>query len=189
MVDITKALAIQGWMAPDELVWLAMQASTRSKVVELGCWKGRSTRAIAQHTPGVVFAVDTWRGSPGEGEHSEAHQQSPEELAQFSLNKVYSQFRRNMKDLPAGKVVSIMGDGTVAAEELFKRYGNTFDMVFIDAEHTTQAVTRDIANYQKLLRPGGLLSGHDYNWDSVKKAVDASLGGVGTFLSIWYKQV
>ncbi len=51
------------------------------------------------------------------------------------------------------------------------------DFVFIDADHSYEGCRKDIEAWSKKLRPGGLLSGHDYDnvefpqW-GVKRAVD-----------------
>lgn len=49
-------------------------------------------------------------------------------------------------------------------------------MVFIDADHTRAAVTRDIELAMRLIKPGGLVCGHDYgvaDWPGVTLAVDS----------------
>lgn len=49
------------------------------------------------------------------------------------------------------------------------------DLVFIDADHSYDAVTFDIAAWRTRLRPGGWLTGHDYDagrFPGVVKAVD-----------------
>lgn len=47
------------------------------------------------------------------------------------------------------------------------------DLVFIDAQHTVGAVSRDIAAWWPLVKIGGVLSGHDYErYSGVKAAVD-----------------
>lgn len=46
-----------------------------------------------------------------------------------------------------------------------------FDFVFIDAEHTYECVTADIAAFAPLIKSGGLLIGHDYCMEQVHKAV------------------
>lgn len=40
----------------------------------------------------------------------------------------------------------------------------SLDLVFLDARHDYQAVTQDIAAWRPKLRPGGILSGHDFSW-------------------------
>lgn len=49
---------------------------------------------------------------------------------------------------------------------------DSLDFVYIDANHTYKAVTGDILAVYPKLKKGGLLSGHDYDYDDVKNAVD-----------------
>jgi hypothetical protein len=56
-MSIERALAIQGPAGPQELRWIADQASRRQCIVELGGGYGRITRALADHTPGHVYTV------------------------------------------------------------------------------------------------------------------------------------
>ena len=49
---------------------------------------------------------------------------------------------------------------------------NSLDFVYIDGNHTYESVAEDIFSYYPKVKKGGLLSGHDYEYKSVKKAVD-----------------
>merc|ERR1712084_130496 len=49
--------------------------------------------------------------------------------------------------------------GTDAAKQLKNDY---FDFIYLDARHDYCAVKDDIEHYYPKLRPGGILSGHDY---------------------------
>ena len=84
---IEKALAIDGWMSPAELQWLAEQAIKHYRIVEIGSHLGRSTRALADNTPGTVYAVDTWYG--------------PMDISIpiWEREKIYDQFLANMNGL------------------------------------------------------------------------------------------
>src|SRR5437899_5812943 len=42
-IDISKALAIKGYMQPSELEWLANEATTHERIAEIGAYYGRST--------------------------------------------------------------------------------------------------------------------------------------------------
>lgn len=57
---------------------------------------------------------------------------------------------------------------------------NSVDLVFIDADHSEAWVRRDIAAWLPKVKPGGVISGHDYdskNHPGVKIAVDALFVG------------
>jgi predicted O-methyltransferase YrrM len=48
----------------------------------------------------------------------------------------------------------------------------SLDFVFIDAQHTYEAMKEDIATWVPKVRQGGLITGHDYRWDGVNRAVN-----------------
>ena len=73
-----------------------------------------------------------------------------------------------------------------------------FDFVYIDADHSEEAVTSDFGLWCPKVREGGLLGGHDYNGVGdkkgrfgVKKAVDKATEVKGlevhtTHQNVWY---
>lgn len=61
---------------------------------------------------------------------------------------------------------------SVEAAKEFKKDSIKFDFVFIDACHEYKNVKEDIAAWAPLVRKGGLLTGHDFSMDGVRKAVD-----------------
>ena len=97
-------------------------------------------------------------------------------------------------DRTASKEQTVYDKGFNTALELSKRYGerapimrmysevaakevpnHSLDYVFIDAEHTYQAVKNDIKAWQEKVKHGGWIGGHDYDnlprHPGVKKAV------------------
>jgi len=56
----------------------------------------------------------------------------------------------------------------------------SMDLVFLDARHDYQAVEEDIAAWRPKVRPGGILSGHDFSWmfPTVAMAVYAAVGAI-----------
>ncbi len=97
MLSIKNALTIDGWLTSQELEWLAVNASLRDRIVEVGSWLGRSTRALADNTPGIVYAVDTWRGGPEE-QHL---------LINRPGNWLEEPFAKNVEDLLPGPVPKV----------------------------------------------------------------------------------
>ena len=69
--------------------------------------------------------------------------------------------------------VEFVHSTSVAAAEMFP--DKMFDLVFVDADHSARAVFADLEAWEPKVKPGGVLSGHDYgshNHPGVKPAVD-----------------
>lgn len=148
-------------MDPVELIWLATQAYEHKFIVEVGSFLGRSTRAMADNTSGLVFAFDDWFG--------------PRDINLDGREHCYEVFVKNMSDLiDYGKVIVIKGDHgdiSVIPEWLSP------DMVFIDGSHEYESVKRDIYTWKAKLASGGLLCGHDAQLPGVRQALDESCPG------------
>lgn len=65
--------------------------------------------------------------------------------------------------------------------------GVMLDFAYIDADHRWRAVEQDIAAWRKLVRPGGILCGHDYvdaSRTAVIPVVDAFAEQIGSPLFV-----
>lgn len=147
--------------------WLAGLAKDMERIVEVGVFRGKLTRYLAVNTRAQIFGVDHWKGPaayPGiglkVGPAAEKH------------------FRRRVRPwLKTGRVVAVKMESTRAAAHLLAEYGPVFDLVFIDAAHDYESVYADILAWRPLVRPGGILCGHDINWDGVQQAVEELVPG------------
>ena len=141
-------------MEPEELEWLAFEARRHRAIIEVGSYMGRSTRALGDNTLGKVWAVDNWYG--------------PVEMDIPDRDKLYEKFRANVSDLlDKGTLNTVNGD-SVLSSRLFA--DQSADMVFIDASHDKDSVMNDIQAWARVLKPGGLLCGHDAHLEGVKEA-------------------
>lgn len=202
MIDIRRAQGITGWMSDQELTWLATQAQTCDTIIEIGCWRGRSTRVLGDHVKpgGVVYAVDHWAGESPEMSELEARLAKPGALtstidyATLGSDGVYARFAANLKDLIAsGRVVPMRATSVEAAHALAV-CGVQADFVFIDGDHAEVSLLADLAAYVPLVRPGGLLAGHDYDrlaWHrDVKRVIDRAFAGrFALEHTIWWLRV
>lgn len=180
-VDLVRARKVPGWMTPRELGWLAQRARDARVIVEVGSWKGRSTRALADNTKGVVYAIDPWAGETLT-EDGAVH---PVTL------DVWRSFAWHLRDhLRTTRVRPLRMRSTEALPALVAKLGPTVDLVFLDGDHREASVAADLEAAWPLLRPGGLLAGHDYDnaaWPGVRRAVDARFGAaVQTIGSLWW---
>lgn len=175
---VDAASKIQGWMSWEELAYLAGRAKEASTIVELGSWKGRSTKAMALMTKGRIYAVDSWRGSTnGDATGVEADARGPATIKGEFFDNVAT---------PHTNVIATDCEHAFAGTAL-KAIAGEVDFAFLDGDHAYEHIKRDILTALDLMTPGGLLSGHDLNEPGVAKAVNELLPGFkhiqGT--SIW----
>lgn len=85
--------------------------------------------------------------------------------------------------------------GRMTSKEYFKWVLNNdelIDFIFLDGSHDYEDVKWECENYSKIIQPGGMLSGHDYDiFEGVNKAVDEFATSVGKQVNvlpgnIWY---
>lgn len=183
LATLDRARTIAGWMAEVELQWLATAARASRLVVEVGCWQGRSTRALADHMPpgSVLYAVDPWAG-PYFTDRGGLHKINTD---------VFATFEANLRDhLDSGRVLPIRQPFMAALAGLLEQLEGRVDLVFIDGDHREQALNDDIDGALLLLKPGGIIAGHDYghgSWPAVQRVVDARFPGAATCKSIWWE--
>lgn len=162
MHNIGKALTIPGWMTPGELEWLAGQASDHRRIVEIGCFHGRSTRALADNCDGIIIAVDPWQsGREKDAEVARSFGTTPE--------PPFPAFLRNM----SGALAPVIPYRLSSLEAAANLRNLRFDMVFIDGDHEYESVKEDILAWRPLLKDGGLLCGHDYGHPDYHAGVTA----------------
>jgi len=128
-----------------------VSANQGSNFLEVGSWCGDSTLIlgeVAKKRNGHLFCVDWWKGNPGT------------ELDEIAKKQdIFALFWRRV--LSAGLddvVIPIRSRSEFVFTVLAKE---SFSFVFIDGDHTYQAVLDDIRNYAPLVGRGGILCGHD----------------------------
>ena len=170
-------------MSNIELQVLADLASQHSKILEIGSYLGRSTRAMADHTSGFVIACDNFKG--------------PVDivLTWKERAEIYEKFLANMGEhIQSGKVLPWKIDHRDMAEHISEApKPPKYDMVFIDGSHKHEDISRDIQFASSVLEAGGLMCGHDYDLATpgVAMAVNQLLPGftVVPESRIWCKTI
>jgi hypothetical protein len=158
---------IGGWFDyPQVFDFLLQEMPENGVFVEGGAWLGKSSSYLCDKAAEIrpnaqIFIVDTWKGSVNELE-------TFHKLA--VTNDVYAMFLENMGER---KFTPIRKTSLEAAPDFAD---NSIDVMFIDMEHTLNAVRADIRAWFPKVKPGGWMAGHDYGtgWPDVVKAVDGS---------------
>lgn len=141
----------------------------RPTVLEVGSWAGRSAIAMVKAGAESVHCVDHWQGN---------RYDSGTSGYDWSAGTPREVFLRNTKDLP---ISSTVGESPSIAAAFPEK---SYDIVYIDAEHTGEAVTRDIAAWAP--KATHWVCGHDYHvFPAVKQAVDAAFPEVRVEANVW----
>ena len=89
-------------------------------------------------------------------------------LKMYAVDKDVSQFYSNTIHKKYGdRLIVLEGNSSEQAEKIKE----SIDFVFIDAGHSTKAVTADILAYRPLLKTPEGLTGHDIDYPSIQQAL------------------
>lgn len=133
---------VRSMVAKEECEKLAAIAKD-ALVLELGTFAGRSTIALAS-VAREVHTVDWHKGD----QHSGSYDSLPEFVSNLQ--------RYNL----LAKIVAYVGKNEDVLPALRHLY--SFDVAFIDSDHSLEAVERDIRLTRPLIRAGGIIAFHDY---------------------------
>jgi SAM-dependent methyltransferase len=144
------------------------------RCAEIGVWKGDFSRRILQiRRPKELHLVDPWLFSPhyprrlygGTGARNQDDMDRIMALVVGKFSKCAAvQIHRN------------------SSTEIARRFpDHYFDWIYIDADHSYEAVLCDLKVWHEKVRPGGVIALDDYRWrdeqnrQSVKGAIESFL--------------
>ncbi len=134
-------------------------------IVEVGVFRGKNAEVLREEFPDAnLYLIDPWAPSSTYLESGSAVSEK-RVVYEKALERVEKLFKNDPN------VTLIKKTGAEAAVEI----PNNLDLVFIDANHAYSKVKQEILTWSEKVRPGGILSGHNYGrirLAGVKKAVD-----------------
>lgn len=148
---------ISPWTTHSELAWLAEMASRCDFVGEVGSYKGKSAKSLAlglERSSSPVkacYCIDRFQDG------------------------TQPDFERNLyEEMRLGLVQLFPIESGLGASAL-QGMGVQFDLFFIDADHLKADVIRDINLWTPLVKPGGMLCGHDCFPDDPNNGIHQAL--------------
>src|SRR5262245_27614571 len=151
-----------------------------SRFVEVGTYLGRSLCSLGEVVERSgknieVIGIDTCRGSGPEGSHGKDNHAA---AVNGGIGTFAGALHKNVLDCGFGEKITLIISDSVSAARLFSNA--SLDWVHLDARHDYASVKADIEAWLPKVKPGGWLSGDDYDtqkWPEVVKAVDDVLPG------------
>jgi predicted O-methyltransferase YrrM len=129
---------------------------------EIGVEQGHFTKVLAEANPQAkIYAIDAWAAYKSYRDH-------------VSQEKLDGFYQDTLKRVEPYNVEVIRG----FSMDVVKQFeDNSLDFVFIDGNHNFINVAQDIYHWHQKVRPGGIVSGHDFRrgtvhgWDCAVKDV------------------
>lgn len=153
---------------------LCSQLPDGARVLEIGSFNGASAVAMGhalKNRNGRIHCIDPWSDYVKQEDFSSFKQHR---IADD--NRIINNFINNTNFL--GNQVKMMRGFSSDFAGMIA--GQDFDLIFIDGDHHYESVKNDILMCLAALKPGGVLTGHDYHSmaHGVRKAVDEMIGHV-----------
>ena len=157
----------------DKRVHILLQLNKKSIIAEVGVWKGDFSKLIYDYSlPKKLILVDPWifdskiRGCAPQVDGNEPLSQKFFDDAKISAYKKF-------KDLENVNIIEKNSyDGSIMFDNEY------FDYIYIDGEHSYEAVFNDLSYWYPKLKKNGKIFGDDFYWReednsfSVKKAYE-----------------
>ncbi|CAN1146192.1 hypothetical protein LINPERPRIM_LOCUS6765 [Linum perenne] len=171
--DVLRRKKITGWGSHGAVFRNLIEKIRPKVIIEVGTFLGASAVHMANITrqlglDSLILCIDNFRGWPGfQDDFSFINNINGDVLLlhQFMQNAVTSNVSESIVPLP-------FSTGSALAKMC--EWGVTADLIEIDAGHEFNSAWSDINRAYRLLRPGGIMFGHDYFLKSggVRRAVD-----------------
>lgn len=136
---------------------------------EVGVWKGSNSRCLLKSFPDLnLLMVDLYR----------KHREVSVQISGMDDGQMLDVLREAAEatQFAVSRRTIMVTDSVTASDYVLDR---SLDFVFVDADHSYDAVKKDLDAWMSKVRSGGMISGHDYGgrgdrrgWFGVKKAVD-----------------
>lgn len=153
------------------------------KGAEIGVFKGTTTEYLSKHLSiKYLLAVDPWA-------HSLEYEDCKPLMKEFKkFNNLGERTEASSWDDLYRYVLSKFADSNVkiirgTSAEAINEVNEELDFVFIDGDHSYEAVLKDISLWCGKLKPNGLILGHDYTWNGDHKTKRPVCRAVNDFFS------
>ena len=137
---------------------------------EIGVWTGAFSEALCRANPALYLTcVDPWipypdyRDNREKRKYPDIYDTAVAALAPFHCEIVRKFSTDAVKDVPL----------------------NSLDFVYIDGNHAFEFVVEDLAFWSRRVRPGGIVSGHDYRHYPAKRGSFHVVEAVNAFTSVY----
>ena len=151
----------------EDLAKLANDLNLTGRAAELGVWRGEFSEQTLRVWRGMQYVlVDLWTPSDcvaGNRSHCVyGGNVSDGGVAERSFDRMITELRMKRLGPQKGGRAFFVQNSTLEAAKLFP--DGHFDWIYLDAQHTYSSARADLEAWYPKVRLGGLVSGHDYQF-------------------------
>lgn len=123
---------------------------------EVGVERGIFSEQLCQSNPDVkLFCIDAWK----------IYDECPEYDNQDRLNQYYDEVKTRLAPYNCKFIKK-------SSQDAVRDFSpESLDFVYIDANHSFDFVMSEIIEWSKIVKPGGIVSGHDYQVGNVSHTI------------------
>ena len=146
---------IDGFLSDNEAIALykyASKLSDNNTIVEIGCWKGKSTYCLAKGlSTGNIIVIDPFDASGDDASKNDYENKKGDK-------PLLEQFKKKMEQYKLlDKIIIMRGLSNDFVGQIKK-----INMLFIDGNHSKESCEFDYINYSFVISSGGFLLLHDF---------------------------
>lgn len=159
--SILPYVSIDGWLTVDEAITLFELARSlpneHPRVVEIGCWQGKSSVCLASGLRGKnnprLSCIDPFDASGDDSSRSEYANR-----ASNLGGPLRAAFEQNLRRAGVHELVDIRQG---LSHQHVQAWREPIDLLFLDGDHSYESAARDCRDWAPRVRPGGFLVMHD----------------------------
>ena len=148
----------------NQYIEIAKHVPNRSLIVEAGSYHGGSISTLALALLGrnhTIWSVESFTGNLNNT--VDGHKLPQVTTYLQNLKHKWPFLNVNVMQLPGQLAAEHFEDGSI-------------DFMFVDGDHSTEAVVRDINVWLPKVKPGGIIAGDDIGWKTVEAGVEQIFG-------------
>jgi len=139
---------------------------TKPRILEIGVFKGEFLHYIEKNCNwGSIDAVDLFEGTTCSGDVNGNN------VVSYDVGISYLELLEKYKEMPNIKIHK-----TNSIHFLQNQADNTYDIIYIDGDHSYKGVKADLTNAFKKIKNGGYIMGHDYEMNMTKAKNNYNFG-------------
>jgi len=155
LVKFTRIRLTKDYPRPSTVRAMKLFGKRPTTAIEIGIDRGYNARDILERLNiSKIYLIDPYESYKGYG-RTKSQVSISEKIAKKNLSKYKN------------KIIWIKN----YSDNAVKKIKGKVDFVYVDGNHSYDYVLNDLRNYWPLVKKGGLLAGHDINFDEVSRAI------------------